>query len=488
VNDGLKDQAEHYVALVGRVYPGTALRWGYPFFADGLLTAPFLRWVVDELRRIAVSVRPWASEDVEAAMLLRSVRWRLFELDTLLEWRLRPHFYVQKLGVGLIEALAGSMAHGAPALALKASVRAFPDVVGSALHNLSFTRVARLDALCAAHILRRFRSRLRAGGLVRYDGCGPDLDAAAEAALRFERALADRVPASNPLTLPVGPDETRGWIEAHSGIEIDVASLAQHCEAAVAAGREELHEIHGRAGSSRRRLVVSASDVRLAYRRAHSLLNRWFGTSHDLLDSFAVRRAPDGGSGGGWRMAYSSMGYVTGKSRNVVLYRSGAYVDRAQLELDAVHEVYPGHHWERTRFDAEHAGRMGALTHESRPHLEGWPKYCEEFYAKAAGDPEVERRARGERAAVALRALAALRAHAGRRSTHSIVSELTEVTGLSEAVIRSAVIDAYLSPLDHIAPMVGYLAVKRVVRADDARSAHLRLTAIGPRALWGVKL
>ena len=484
--------AGRYVTLIARSYPGRALRWHVDVPDEDYVDHCPDTALIAELRALETACAAIRETNVELEMLRRSIGERLFELEDLGEWRQSPFFYVEKRCEGVLAHFL-LQTDWPPARtaqrALIGLVKSIPAVVASARHNLVLGGVPRFDALQAGHALRRFRSflehRLLPTGAVPV----PILEAAVNACQQLAGSLAD-VPEQNPLTRPLGADLLRAWFDVTSGIDIDVARLAEICSEVLAENRDALQqEFVGQPPGLAGRLRPDPLSVFGVCEEVYECLRPWFGEQPAIFNELVIR--PNKGYLANFvsRATYVSVGYLNGRPIQRLLYDPAAYAQDLDLRIDIAHEVYPGHHWERQSYYACHQGELGCLTYESAPYLEGWPKYCEEFYGRLLGTPPALVRVRAGIGKMALQTAAVLAVHAFSRSFSSAGDDLAARTGLPASLILSLLMSAYVTPWALASPFVGYLALKHVVGGSgDVVDAHRRILALGPRILWGARI
>ena len=484
--------ASRYVTLIARSYPGRALRWDVDVPDEDYVDSCPDTTLIWELRALETACGAIRETDVELEMLRRSIRERLFELEDLGEWRQSPSFYVEKRCEGVLAHLL-LQTDWPPARtaqrALIGLVKSIPAVVASAGHNLVLEGVPRFDALHAGHALRRFRSFLEHQLLPTGAVPAPILEAAVSACHRLEGSLAE-VPEQNPLTRPLGAAMLRTWFDVTSGIDINVDHLAETCFEVLAETRDALQqEFAGRPPPLAGQLRPDPLWVFAACEDAYECLRPWFGEKPAIFNELVIRQSNGNLANFVSRATYVSVGYLNGRPIQRLIYDPAAYAQELELRIDLAHEVYPGHHWERQSYYACHQGQLGCLTYESAPYLEGWPKYCEEFYGRLLGSPPALVRAKAGIGKMALQTAAVLAVHAFSRSFSSARDDLVAQTGLPASMILSLLMSAYVTPWALAAPFVGYLALKQVLSgADDVVGAHQRILALGPRILWGVRI
>ena len=481
----LQDLVRRYVRLAATTNPGRALRWGFGLTAGGHFTADTVQSVLRDLRQIDRELTRSPVLTQEAATLRHSVRLRIFEMHHLADWRRQPYYYIERRGIGLVQLVAELVASGAlPADVLYGAVRTLVLALESAESNLAFDEMAKLDALWAAHTLRQFGAQLRLEHGIRAVVPASDLAAAAKGLDNLARVLSAAVSEMPLLTRPLGADVLREWLQAHAGVDCDFRVLAEACLGELRSHREALRTKHSDRASPPQQLPSPRGVVEQVYAR----LSSWFGKDNELFDTLAFEAVTGSPASGAPRAAYRSVFYVTGSPNSTMLYCPTGFRDVAELELDMVHEVYPGHHWERTRFYRAFQGEVGCLIYDSYPHTEGWAKYCEMLYAQMLDQPVLCRSAGIGRATIALHALAVIRLHAEGLPVPTILTELRGLTEMPEALLRSLLIRAHVTPLETLSPMVGYLAFLKLL-GDSPSATDLALAVSGgPVSLWGVAI
>jgi hypothetical protein len=322
------------------------------------------------------------------------------------------------------------------------------------------------------------------------------LGAVAEAELSLDQlldaceSLANRlrsVPASNPIRSPMGALQLRRLLFVHCGVEVDTDTLIREASVLLRAHARALGAELEKGGTDGP-LHLTMDSLQQMLGQVRLTLEPWFPSTRELFDCLDLYPPSQGSAYKGPRAGYSSMGYVFKSSRPALYYNTDMYRDPGQCLLDLVHEVFPGHHWERTHTYDAFRGRVGALTYESWPFLEGWAKYCETFYAHIVDDPDVFKAWQAQQATAALMALGALHMHCTERSVSQIVNELMRLSGLPEPAIRSTIISAYFSPIFAVAPLVGNMTLQSLASEVGSHTLHEQVTQQGPTILWGRKL
>lgn len=479
--------AQMYVTLVVMKNPGAALRWGATFPPVGRLIAADYQSIVVDLKRLLAIISPQEG-DPEGKMLSHSIQQRLFELERLEEWRIRPYYYVEKRLAGMVALYSGPQASLLPLEGLSQWVREFPGLVEAAVSNLEWHRVARLDSVHSAYLMSSLRRRLQGKDLRGIHLVSErDKAAAIRACETLEQSLRG-VPESNPPFLPVGSELLTDWIRAHCGLDVDVDSLSELCCEMLRRSSDALRHRYCRRSEPVDTVVLDNATLKTAIYKVYDRLARWFGDESGTLDHLQLWIEQSSCSDTPRRMAYLSLPYVFTTPASVLVCTPSAYRSSAEMELDLAHEVYPGHHWERTRTYRRFQGKIGILTYESMPFIEGWAKYCEQFYADLVGDPELIGAADCQKALVALKALAAVWVHQGTKPFSVIVRTLTELTQLPVSLVRSVVIQAYFDPILCLSPLIGSLAFQKLVAGEDLRRSHNQVLDSGPMCFWGVSI
>lgn len=471
---------DRYMGLVSRVDPGRAVRWGRRLEWNGRLTYPDVQQITADIQRLQHEGGMLPASDPAAAMLRRSIQVLAFEWGVIDPRSTRPDFYADWRAGVLTEMLLERMADGEPPHDLRRWIQSYPSLVDSALSILRFSDLGKLDCLYSVNRLEYFR-RLLEGEATKECPLG-DLQAALEAAAHLRDVLNRTAAEARALSVPLGHRLLHDWLLLHSGIDVDLRRLEVVCRETLM--RAKAPKADGRSTTLG---TLSPSQLKVACERIALFLAPDFGDPTESLINleFVTSAAP-------WqsvaRAAYRSVGYVTGNLKTTVIFNSSPEGSQTQLELDLVHEVFPGHHWERTVFYRKFAGQEAALTYDSHPYVEGWAKYCEAYFAERAENHALSDHHACEQGSMALKALAAVLVHADGWSFAQVVATLRRLADLPESSIRSAAVDAYIHPLDNLAPMVGYLAVKKALGDSGNKPAHARFLERGPMSLWGVCL
>lgn len=479
--------SERFVDLTFISSPGTAVRWGYDLREPVPLSANAINVVLTQLMQLEYTLTHFHEMDKEAMMLLESVRASRFEWANLTSWRLRSAFYIICQINTMIAGLKERVEDGKPDEWVARWIRSIPDQVDSAVYHVLLHGVSRLSSVYVLHILKTIESDLTV--LVQHY-CIPakDLNAVMEANRRLREALVQRGAYSAPLTAPIGAEMLSEWVQVHSGIRFDAKRLSDQCVEYIALHRKQIYEAVLGDDSATAPLDLSVPRVRALCEQIVVRLRSWFEIDDDILSGLAFKMLLGAESHSSSRAAYRSIGYVTGPPTATLIWTPSAYHNQVQIEVDLVHEVYPGHHWERTRFYQEHTGKVGCLVHESRPYTEGWAKYCESFYAQVAFNPTVTHRANAEQGVVALTALAAARIHTAGTTLERLAHELLSLTGLPANHVRSLLLNAYLHPIDAVAPFLGLQATRCILGDSPTREQLSCFVKMGPLALKGVSL
>lgn len=476
--------AQTYVRLSTMTNPGCALRWGNALIPRSeALPYPEIRSRLQGLLR-ALGADPVPS--LECRMLAQSVEKRIFELEKLGEWRFSPYYYAEKLIAGIGQVLMGPLrrVHGDDALLIW--LRHLPTDLRAAEENLAWEDVPQLDGLFSARLLRRLIGELQSEPTFtdRLDG-----DAKARI-LQACEALAARLgslPKSNPFVRTCGTSVIEEWIRLSSGVVVSAESLAERCKSFIEAGREDLLKSRRSSGGEAASPVDEPSRMRDTCERIVRKLAPWFDHPEDLLTGLEFRALLNAPGQDHPRAAYSGVPYVFHEPSPCVFFRTYAPRTRHELELDLVHEVFPGHHYERTLHRERYLGRLGCMTYESLAFIEGWATYCELFFARIARSRVHRESVDARLALIAFRALAALWIH-GEMPWSDAMPRLQELTSLDESVVRSTLIDAYVSPWRLVSHLAGLLAIRKIAEGQDASRFHKRAMTLGPSILWEVEI
>ncbi len=412
-----------------------------------------------------------------------SVAEKLFELCDLSEWRTSAYYHVEKRIVGMVDVLAVDLL--IPRDHLRHWLGQVPSLCQTALNTLAFDQLSRIDAVFSTTLLRQFITRLRGQRLPAAAEAGIPQGQLLDACESLSNRLA-KVPPSNPSRSPVGAERLSRWLSVHCGVDADIEKLFHDAQTVLRRHAPALRQELG-GGGAPPSFEVTPDFLRATLDQIRHTLEPWFAVHPALFEGLEFRPMTLLGISGGPRAGYSSLGYVFGTARPVLYYNPGQYRDPGQCRLDVVHEVFPGHHWERTHTYAAFRGRIGALTYESIPFLEGWAKYCETFYAQSAGDPAVDAAWQAQQATVALTALGAMYMHTTDAPLRVIVEELTALSGLPASAAQSIAIRGYFTPIAAMAPFVGQRTLQLLAGDIGARALHELITSKGPTILWGRK-
>jgi len=163
--------------------------------------------------------------------------------------------------------------------------------------------------------------------------------------------------------------------------------------------------------------------------------------------------------------------------------RPSSYSNQSQLILDLVHEVYPGHHYERTLYYSSNKNNLCRLSYENIFFIEGWAKYVQDQYLLLNFDEEMNLWNKRDHFVMALKALAVLCVHKQNADWSSSMSYLSNLTDLPSEIIASILLEAYLNPIDTLAPLVGILAIQKY---SEVNGIDNNLIKTGGSDLWGV--
>lgn len=222
------------------------------------------------------------------------------------------------------------------------------------------------------------------------------------------------------------------------------------------------------------------------YRRIAKLLIPYFGDP-EPLDSVTFLPIAE------WfrplipRVGYTAPPLLSSNGRAVLQFDQELENQGIQHDLDWVHEIYPGHHWERTRYRRQFTPWLGCLIYENYCFIEGWAKYVEGFYAEVVDTLDAKAVFHGGLRKAALLALAVLQIHGNQKGLNAFAQDLNSQGWVSLEVGQSIALSGYLNPLESIASFVGYSQIQRRISGmaeGTVKLRHVRLLNSGPSALW----
>ena len=470
-----EEACRSYIEVVRALNVGTALRWGFACTTLPLTSATLddALTALRDLEKYLVT-RTAMADDNE--LLLNSVRWRRFELDDLVEWRTRPSFYTWRLGIGLLKAVTRTGTGKFPEVHANQVVSRLPSVMRTARENLNPALVAKLDALASVSDLKEMTRWLQSVAWPTKNEVITNQALQAISCLKDD--LQAIVESSRRLTLPVGAEMLTQWLRLSSGVNVDLSVLADLCVKTIRQASKHHLELAS---------VASDLDLKTLALYIYGKCSDWFGSSPQVLDDLVfVFLDP---SPNEKRLAgYGAKSYVGKETNALAVFPQEERFCTASTIMDLVHEVFPGHHLERTRFAETYRGRLSALTCESRVHLEGWASYSEFFWAENYGAQAEKLVWDRHKMILALRALAATRIHGG-EDFYAVARDISVLGVLPLSRSISLCLDCYLHPLEAVSPMVGFeVILRRCQSVSDLKTLHHTLTEGGPRSLWGAQM
>ncbi|MGW4794023.1 DUF885 family protein [Nonomuraea sp. NPDC004297] len=447
------DLIDRYLTVAVTHHPGYALAWDDfavpPTPVDpGALSAAY-RSMSEQARR--------AADGHETRLLRWCLDGRSFELDTALSWRHDPQFWVDRQCYGILaQAAAGGLRdRPLPPAWVRAFLANLPGLFGAAMRHLDRRESGQLDLRRAVRHLAAGRRLVRQVGELA-GGADADETARADAAIDgFSAWLSQAIGRGDPLR-PMGARVWEAGLRARTGVVCGPDELEHVLRSRLDRSRREL----ARAPAPvRGRIPESADEIRrLVTRLTETFAPRfgdgaWLGTlrldvSHDAVPGVTSAGYQNAGSRGG--------------GSAVVFVRPAAYAHRADLELDLVHECVPGHHWQHSAELGAHHGHRLCLRHANPAFVEGWARHCEELYAGLAGDPSVHARFHARMAKYCGQALAALLIHARGTPLKDVAQDLTALGVCGPADVVPLVANSYFDPWRVTAPIVGYLALRKL--------------------------
>ncbi|MEO3802134.1 DUF885 family protein [Nonomuraea sp. B1E8] len=450
------DLVQRYFTVAVTHHPGYALAWDEFAIAPTPVSPATLS---EAYRSISdqVDQASGPADDHQARLLRWCLDGRRFELDTALSWRRDPQFWVDRQCHGVLAQMAAGNLRDRPLP--PAWVRAFlanlPGLFGSATRNLDREECGQVDLRRAVRHLAAGRRLVRQVGDAAGGGYA-DETARADAAIDGFSAWLSQAIGQGRALRPMGAQVWETGLRACTGI---------------ACGPDELeHALRRRLDRSRREIARTrapvsglvpgcADEIGKLIARLPDIFAPRFGGG-ECLDTLRLDVSDDAVPG------VSSASYQNAGSRGggsaVVFVRPAAYAYRADLELDLAHECFPGHHWQHTAQARGHHGHPLCLRHGNRAFVEGWGRWCEELYAAAAHDPSVTARFHARMAKYCGQALAALLVHARGRPFGEVAEHLTAMDVCGSADAPSLVLSSYFDPWRATAPIVGYLALRKV--------------------------
>ncbi|MFI9848246.1 DUF885 family protein [Nonomuraea sp. NPDC051941] len=473
------DLVQRYLTVAVTHHPGYAFAWDEftipPTPVDPAALSGAYQSMSDQVDQVAD-----AADDHEVRLL----RWCLddhrFELDTALSWHKDPQFWVDRQCYGILAqaATGGLRDRPLPPEWIRAFLANLPDLFGAGMRNLNRREAGQVDLRRAVRHLAASHRLLQQMGESAGGGCADEMARAGASIDRFSAWLSQAIGNGHPLR-PMGAQIWEVGLRARTGIACGPEELEHVLRCQLDRSRREVARTPAAVPG---RIARSVSEIdQLVARLAGIFLPRFDGK--ECLVSLRLDVSDDTVP---W---VTSASYQSAASRGggpaVVFIRPGVYSNRADLELDLVHECFPGHHWQQTAQVRAHRSHRLCLRHSNPAFVEGWGRWCEGLYASLAADPSVNARFHARMAKYCGQALAALLVHARGRPFTEVVESLTTMGVCGSADAASLVMHSYFEPWRATAPIVGYLALRKLAVELGEREMEAMVAQNGVVDLFG---
>lgn len=471
---------EEYLKVVQKILPGRIMRWGLdcqvPFVT---LNKSVITSSINKLYELKNKLLAIHEDSIDFQMLIKSINYRLFEMDVLSEWQTRPYFYIERQLNFFVDIFQSELSKSFSKEWFDARIKSIPDLCFTAIENLDWQRVPSIERIWGSIKLKRI-SQMLEEVLVNRGESEKFIQSILKPLQEFRNRLEDKT-VLHPIIKPWNLNQLERVIDDISGIKIDSEFLREKCLKIISDTKVIASQIRTKKNGikvEKAWIKKKLQDISIAFASLFDISNMLLGSLkisliNDLNDEDINKP----------RASYAIVNTLTNEPSFYFFCRPSSYSNQSQLILDLVHEVYPGHHYERTLYYSSNKNNLCRLSYENIFFIEGWAKYVQDQYLLLNFDEEMNLWNKRDHFVMALKALAVLCVHKQNADWSSSMSYLSNLTDLPSEIIASILLEAYLNPIDTLAPLVGILAIQKY---SEVNGIDNNLIKTGGSDLWGV--
>lgn len=255
----------------------------------------------------------------------------------------------------------------------------------------------------------------------------------------------------NPIKVPI----LEKLIEMHCGVNVDLMFIKDLCK-----NNLKKNKILEKRKSDKN-IYITKTDIELCYKKITRVFFNYYPISPDILLNIPIEFVNSK-----YRIRYQRINILNSDNYKIIISLSH-YNNMERLLLDIVHEVFPGHHFERTAYYNFTNNRISLSTYEDIFFIEGWAQISQDIYCNLSKNNYLSECNLRDKLIIQLKALCVILIHEGTLNWAECLQTMCQLTNLDKNIINSMLIDAYLEPIDNIAPFVGYLILKNVPKNNQ---------------------